>query len=78
MKPSSWKWRWDQVVGHGAGILASPVTDFDSQFSISFFYIEADGSCSNFECVIANDDAGFGLTVGLMPNNVNPYHRVGK
>jgi hypothetical protein len=50
---------WYQVVGNGAGILASlcnPETDFDSQLSI-YSSIDADESCSNLECVVTNDEA---------------------
>jgi hypothetical protein len=48
---------WYQVVGNGAGILASSCgqeTDFDTQLSV---YSSTTGSCSNLECVVTNDDA---------------------
>jgi hypothetical protein len=45
---------WYQVVGNGAGILASlcnPETDFDSQLSI-YSSIDADESSSTLECLV--------------------------
>jgi hypothetical protein len=55
---------WYQVVGNGAGTLASlcnPETDFDTQLSI-YSTLDADGSCSDLECVATNDDACLGTS----------------